>query len=301
MKLSTSVRRSRRLPSWLIRKIPLLSECSNVERVIKKMELHTICREGLCPNRAECYSKNKVTFMILGDLCTRNCLFCDVKNGQPLEPDSNEPERIVAAVQELGLTHVIITSVTRDDLPDGGSDMYAQVVRKLRKLDRSLLIELLIPDFNGDIAALRTVLYSKPDILSHNIETVRSIYGTVRKEADYDRSISILSIAKKEGRGIMTKSALMLGLGESVGDVLETMQDLRGVGCDFLAIGQYLRPGMKQIPVKNFIAPEKFSWYEKKGYEMGFLEVTSGPLVRSSYQENDISKFRKRDEVETDE
>lgn len=301
MKRSTSVRRSRRLPSWLRRKIPLLGECSEVERVIKKWGLHTICREGLCPNRAECYSKNKVTFMILGDTCTRNCLFCDVKHGQPLEPDVSEPERIAAAVQELGLKHVIITSVTRDDLPDGGSGFYSRVVSELKKIGRDLLIELLIPDFSGDTEALKRVLYSKPDILSHNIETVRKVFGSVRKGADYDRSISILSIAKNEGLGIMTKSALMLGLGESVDNVLETMGDLRRVDCDFLAIGQYLRPGMEQIPVEDFIAPEKFLWYEKKGYEMGFLEVTSGPLVRSSYQENDIGKYRQKVVAEKDE
>ncbi len=301
MVLSTDVRHYKRLPSWLRRKIPLLCECSTIERVIKKRGLHTICREGRCPNRAECYSKNKVTFMILGDICTRDCLFCSVKSGQPFPLDSNEPEKIADAVQELGLTHVIITSVTRDDLPDGGSGVYSQVVRKLKSIDQSPLIELLIPDFNGDISALRTVLDSKPDIVSHNIETVRTIFGSVRKGADYDRSISILSIVKDEGLGIMTKSALMLGLGESADEVLETMKDLRGAGCDFLAIGQYLRPGIKQIPVKKFVVPEKFLWYEKKGYEMGFLEVASGSFVRSSYQENDIRKFRKRVVAESDE
>ncbi|HMA76293.1 MAG TPA: lipoyl synthase [Candidatus Krumholzibacteriaceae bacterium] len=301
MTFSTNDRRSRRLPSWLKRKIPLLDECSDVERVIRKKGLHTICREGRCPNRAECYSKNKVTFLILGDICTRNCLFCDVKNGQPGAPDLSEADRIVEAVQQLGLTHVIITSVTRDDLPDGGSRFYSNVVRKLKELDPPPLIELLIPDFNGNTDDLRTVLDSNPDIISHNIETVRTVFRSVRKGADYDRSISILSTVKNWRREVMTKSALMLGLGESVDEVLETMTELREAECDFLAIGQYLRPGIKQIPVEEFIHPEKFLWYEKKGYEMGFLEVTAGPLVRSSYQENKISRFRKSAVVEPDE
>ncbi|MDZ7860873.1 MAG: lipoyl synthase [Candidatus Krumholzibacteriota bacterium] len=289
------------MPSWLKRKIPLLDVCSDVERVIRKRGLHTICREGRCPNRAECYSKNKVTFLILGNVCTRNCLFCDVKNGRPIAPDLSEADKIVEAVQQLGLTHVIITSVTRDDLPDGGSRFYSNVVRKLKELDPPPMIELLIPDFNGNIDDLRTVLDTKPDIISHNIETVRSVFRRVRKGADYDRSISILSIIKDEGREVMTKSALMLGLGESVDEVLETMRELREAECDFLAIGQYLRPGIKQIPVEEFILPEKFLWYEKKGYEMGFLEVTAGPLVRSSYQENKISNFRKSAVIEPDE
>jgi lipoic acid synthetase len=297
MTFSTDFRRSDRLPSWLRRKIPLLGECTHIERVVRRLNLHTICHEGLCPNRAECYSRGKVTFMILGDVCTRGCRFCSVKKGVAQKPDKGERDRIVRAVRELGLKHVIITSVTRDDLLDGGSSFYASVIAALKEIEPTPVVEALVPDFGGSTRALETVMRAGPDILSHNIETVRRLYGEIRLGADYDRSVLLLSDAKRIDKEVMTKSALILGLGETLDEVLEALWDLRSTGCDFVAIGQYLRPGIQQVPVSEFIPPERFSWLGKAAYQMGFTEVTSGPLVRSSYQENCLEPHRKRDTV----
>jgi lipoic acid synthetase len=286
MTLQPEVQGAGRLPAWLKRKIPLLGECSRIENAVRKRGLHTICREGLCPNRAECYSKGKVTFMMLGDACTRDCGFCSVGHGKPLPVDRDEPSRIADASRELKLDHVIVTSVTRDDLPDGGASHYADLIRCLKEIDPAPVVEVLVPDFQGDSDALQTVLDARPDIFSHNIETVRRLFGEVRKGADYDRSLSLLAEAGKMDRRIKLKSSMMLGLGETKEEVVETLKDLLGAGCHFAAIGQYLRPGLDQVPVKAYIPPEDFVLLEKKGYEMGFLEVTAGPLVRSSYQEN---------------
>ncbi|MCK4236394.1 MAG: lipoyl synthase, partial [Candidatus Krumholzibacteria bacterium] len=295
MTLSTKSRRSNRLPSWLRRRIPRLSECAHIESVIGKHHLHTICREALCPNRVECYSKKKVTFIILGNVCTRGCRFCSVKKGTPLPPDGEEPENIARAARELGLKHVVVTSVTRDDLKDGGGSHYASVIEALKGvLDQSPTVEVLVPDFGGDTQALETVLDAGPDILSHNMETVKRLYGELRCGADYERSLLLLSEAKKINREVMTKSAFILGLGETLEEIMEAFQDLRRVDCDFLAIGQYLRPGMDQVPVRKFVSPESFSLLENEAQRMGFLEVTAGPLVRSSYQENRLGVHRSR-------
>ncbi|MBU8921939.1 MAG: lipoyl synthase [Bacteroidales bacterium] len=291
MTLQPEVHGAGRLPVWLKRKIPLLGECSRIESTVRKRGLHTICREGLCPNRAECYSKGKVTFMMLGDTCTRDCGFCSVEHGKPLPVDSGEPSRIADASRELRLDHVIVTSVTRDDLSDGGASQYADLIRCLKEIDPAPVVEVLVPDFRGDMDALQTVLDARPDIFSHNIETVRRLFGEVRKEADYDGSLSLLAEAGKRDRRIKLKSSMMLGLGERTEEVIETMKDLLGAGCHFAALGQYLRPGLDQVPVKAYIPPEDFALLEKKGYEMGFLEVTAGPLVRSSYQENQIDRY----------
>ncbi len=285
MTYRTESRRSDRLPRWLRRRIPSVSECSRVERIIKKYDLHTICREALCPNRAECYSKGKVTFEILGDVCTRGCRFCSVSKGAPAPPDTREARHVAEAAGELGLGHVIVTSVTRDDLPDGGSGQYAAVIRELAELEPKPTIEVLVPDFGGDAASLRTVLGAGPDILSHNIETVPRLYGDLRRGARYDRSLALLERAKIEREEVMTKSAMILGLGESREETLSVFRDLRRAGCDFLAVGQYLRPGMEQVPVQEYIAPLSFQELEEEAYGMGFLQVAAGPLVRSSYQE----------------
>jgi lipoic acid synthetase len=286
MTLSARSRDAERLPPWVRRKIPLLGECSRIEGTVRKNNLHTICREGLCPNRAECYSKDKVTFMMLGDTCTRGCRFCSVAKGTPSAPDGEEPRRIAKACGELGLRHVIATSVTRDDLPDGGASMFAALVGELRALDPAPVVEVLVPDFRGDSNSLRIVVDALPDIFSHNIETVRRLYPDVRKGADYDRSLSLLAQAGRMDGRVRLKSSLMLGLGETMDEVLEAMRDLREAGCDFIAIGQYLRPGIGQIPVARYVEPEEFEWLETQGCGMGFLETTAGPLVRSSYQEN---------------
>lgn len=285
MTSSTEFRHSHRLPIWLRRRIPLLNECSRIESVVKTYHLHTVCHEALCPNRAECYSKGKATFIILGNICTRGCRFCSVKKGDPLPPDKREAPRIAQAARELDLNHVIVTSVTRDDLPNGGSGHYASVIRALKELDTSPIVEVLVPDFGGNEEALDTVLAAGPDIVSHNMETVKRLYTEVRRGADYSRSLRLLSLVKRKHEEVMTKSALILGLGETHGEIMEVLRDLREVQCDFLTIGQYLRPGMDQVPVREYIPPERFSILEREAYGMGFLEVTAGPLVRSSYQE----------------
>ena len=285
MTYKTESRRSDRLPHWLRRRIPSVSECSRVERIIRKYDLHTICHEALCPNRAECYSKGKVTFNVLGDVCTRGCRFCSVTKGAPAPPDPREVRHVALAAEELGLDHVIVTSVTRDDLPDGGGAHFAAIVRELRALEPRPAVEVLVPDFKGNRAALDTVLEAGPDILSHNVETVPRLYEELRRGARYDRSLLLLERAKSQRKEVMTKSALILGLGESREEVLDVCRDLRRAGCDFLAVGQYLRPGMEQVPVREYIAPSSFQEVEKEAYGMGFLQVTAGPLVRSSYQE----------------
>ena len=288
MTFSTESRRSNRLPSWLRRRIPLLSECTRIESMVAKHRLHTICREALCPNRAECYSRGKATFIILGNVCTRGCGFCSVTKGAPAPPDGSEPERIAAAASELGLRYVIVTSVTRDDIPDGGSVHYAAVIGALRALDPRPVIEVLVPDFAGAHEALRTVLEARPDVLAHNMETVRRLYGEMRSGADYDRSLLLLKKAKQLHKEVMTKSSFILGMGETPDEVIDAFEDVREAGCDILAVGQYLRPGMKQVPVSEYVPPERFSWLADKAREIGFADVTAGPLVRSSYHEIDF-------------
>ncbi len=285
MAIATASRRSNSLPGWLKRRIPLLEECAPVEGVVRRHRLRTVCREALCPNRAECYGRSKATFIILGDTCTRGCRFCSVSRGTPAPPDPGEAGRLARAVEDLGLRHVIVTSVTRDDLPDGGAACFAGAVRALKGLPAPPVVEILVPDFGGSDEALGAVLDAAPDILSHNVETVRRLYPAVRRGADYDRSLRMLARAKDVGREVMTKSALMLGLGETTEEVLETFRDLRRAGCDFLAVGQYLRPGMDQVPVREYLSPERFAWFEREALRLGFREVAAGPLVRSSYQE----------------
>jgi len=285
MTVSTKARRSTSLPGWLQRRIPLLGECGPIESIVRGNNLHTVCREALCPNRAECYARRKATFLILGGICTRGCRFCAVSKGEPDAPDPDEPIRLAKAAGEMGLRQVVVTSVTRDDLSDGGAAAFARTVRELKRLECAPIIEVLIPDFGGSFKALATVLEAGPDILSHNIETVRRLYRTVRRGADYERSLSILSEAKRIHEEVMTKSALILGLGETAEEVLRAFRDLRRASVDYLAVGQYLRPGMGQVPVREYIPPERFAWFKDEALRIGFREVAAGPLVRSSYQE----------------
>jgi lipoic acid synthetase len=231
--------------------------------------------------------------MMLGDVCTRGCGFCSVKKGAPGAPDRTEPERIAEASSELGLSHVIVTSVTRDDLGDGGASWFAGVIGELHALDPAPVVEVLVPDFGGDLNALDTVLDAGPDIFSHNMETIRRFYPKIRKGADYDGSLLILSEAKKRKREVLTKSSFMLGLGETTEEIYEALGDLRTAGVDFAALGQYLRPGLDQVPVDRYLSPEEFSEIGNNARAMGFLEVTAGPLVRSSYQENRTGVRRK--------
>lgn len=272
-----------RKPEWLRIKPHSTKGLEFVEEMTKNLHLNTVCNEALCPNRGECYGRKTATFMILGSVCTRGCTFCNVSRGKVQPVDENEPERVALAVKALGLKHAVITSVTRDDLPDGGAGHFARVIKAIRNTADGVTIEVLIPDFQGNVNALKKVADARPEIINHNIETVPVLYPEVRPQADYKRSLNILRNVKDMDSSIYTKSGIMVGLGETEEQVLQVMQDLRNVHCDFLTIGQYLAPSVKHHPVVEYIHPDQFRAYEEKAYQMGFLYVASGPLVRSSY------------------
>lgn len=272
-----------RKPEWLHVKLATGDSNKKVRQILEKYQLNTVCDEALCPNRGKCFDSLTATFIILGKQCTRNCRFCNVSKG-PVEPvDTEEPDHIANAVRELGLKYVVITSVTRDDLADYGSLQFKEVIRKTRLLNEHTKIEVLIPDFSGSQEALWNVMKEKPDVLSHNIETVPSLYESVRPMADYSQSLSVLENAKRIDSSIMTKSGLMVGLGEKKEEVISVFRNLIDVGCDFLTIGQYLAPSKEHIKVKEYIHPETFKWFEEEAYKAGFRHVASAPLVRSSY------------------
>ena len=279
---------TRRFPPWLHRSLSQGSGMNHLRGLLRELELHTVCESARCPNISECFSKGTATFMILGDICTRRCGFCAIGQGRPLQLDPEEPLRLAEAVAQLGLQHVVVTSVARDDLNDGGADHFSRVIEAIRKRNPEVRIEVLIPDFRGSESALEKVLMSQPDILNHNIETVPRLYSLVRPQADYRRSLELLINVKKRDPIIWTKSGLMLGLGESMDEVLEVLKHLRLVECQMLTIGQYLQPDLQRLPVVEYIPPSQFEWLKKKAYQMGFSSVASGPLVRSSYhaQEN---------------
>ena len=247
------------------------------------MRLDTVCEQAMCPNIGECFSRNVATFLILGRNCTRMCSFCNIGKAQPLEPDLDEPNRVAQAVARLGLKHVVITSVTRDDLADGGAGIFAKTVLSIKRNSPDVTIEVLIPDFKLSQSSLKVVVESGPQIIAHNIETVPSLYQVVRQGADYLRSLDLLRIIKEASPALKTKTGLMLGLGEKEEEVTAVMEDLRSVRCDFLSIGQYLAPSQAHYPVKEYIAPEQFDYYKEKGRKLGFLHIESSPYVRSSY------------------
>ena len=272
-----------RRPEWL-RVSPLdLAILNKMTRLMRGLKLHTVCESARCPNRTECFARGTATFMILGDICTRNCTFCAVKKGKPLTPDLQEPEHIVAAVEKLGLQYVVVTSVTRDDLPDGGASHFARTIKVLRNYNSKILVEVLTPDFSGSLSALQTVIDASPAVLNHNVETVPRLYPEVRPEANYQRSLGLLKQAKMLNSRLVTKSGLMLGLGESNKEVTEVMADLRQADCDLLTIGQYLQPSPRHHRVVSYITPDEFREYKKMGEKMGFISVIAGPLVRSSF------------------
>ena len=248
------------------------------------MSLHTICEDALCPNIGECFSRNTATFLILGDVCTRHCTFCVVKKGHPLPVDESEPQHLVEAVKRLDLSYVVITSVTRDDLFDGGASQFVKVINLLHENKEGAIVEVLIPDFLGSAEALRTVVAARPQVINHNIETVPRLYPEVRPEADYGRSLEVLFGVKQLDPGIVTKSGLMLGLGETREEVVEVMSDLREANCDLLTLGQYLQPSSKHHSVARFVSPEEFLQYERTGRDIGFWGVVSAPLTRSSHK-----------------
>ena len=268
-------------PKWLRVKLPIGENYRKVRSLVDEHKLHTICESGSCPNMGECWGEGTATFMILGNICTRSCGFCAVKTGKPEEVDAYEPGKVANSVKIMKVKHAVITSVDRDDLKDGGSEIWAQTVRAIRKQSPGTTLETLIPDFAGKWENLQVIIDVAPEIVSHNLETVRRLTKQVRIQAKYDRSLELLFRLKKGG--MHTKSGLMLGLGESEQEILETMQDLRNVGVEVLTLGQYLQPTLKHLPVVEFINPEKFEYYKIKGLEMGFRYVESGPLVRSSY------------------
>ncbi len=270
-----------RKPKWLKVKLPTGENYKKVRALVTEHKLHTICESGSCPNMGECWGEGTATFMILGNICTSSCGFCNVKTGRPEAVDTFEPGRVAQSVKLMQVKHAVITSVDRDDLKDGGSDIWAQTIRAIRHQSPITTMETLIPDFAGKWENLQVIIDVAPEIVSHNLETVRRMTKQVRIQAKYDRSLEVLFRLKKGG--MRTKSGIMLGLGETPEEVIETMQDLRSVNVDILTIGQYLQPSAKHLPVVEFVTPEKFEEYRVLGMEMGFRYVESGPLVRSSY------------------
>lgn len=273
----------KRRPEWLRRPIQGSRLSSEVNDIVSKLSLNTVCKEANCPNRMECFNRSTATFMIMGNVCTRSCTFCNVAKGQPGGLDKEEPVKVAKAIEALKLKHAVITSVTRDDLPDGGAGHFAEVVGEIKKLEKGITIEVLIPDFSGSIEALKVVVESEPDIINHNIETVPALYSEVRPTAVYERSLELLKRTKELNKSILTKTGIMLGLGETEQEVIKVLADLRSIDCDIVTIGQYLAPSSKHHPVIEYIHPDKFEAYKKIGEELGFRNVVSGPLVRSSY------------------
>jgi lipoic acid synthetase len=272
-----------RKPDWLKRRLPTGETFNQVRDLIEAGRLHTVCQEAKCPNIWECYSHRTATFLIMGERCTRNCRFCSVAPGPPGPLDPQEPARVAEAVERMGLKYVVVTSVTRDDLPDGGAGHFAATIHEIRRRVPGAEIEVLIPDFQGDPAALETVLRARPDVLNHNIETVPRLYPRVRPQADYRRSLELLRRAGEIAPGIPTKSGLMLGLGERPEEIRQTLLDLRAVGGRILTLGQYLQPSPEHLPVETYVPPDDFENWRKDALDMGFSEVASAPFVRSSY------------------
>jgi lipoic acid synthetase len=280
------------MPSWLRRSIGKASEISTVQRIIKQRQIHTICEEGRCPNRGECYSQKTATFLLMGPTCTRSCAFCQVDKGHaPMAVDEEEPQKVAEAVQILGLSYVVLTSVARDDLADGGAGHFVKTMETIRNINPNTQIEVLTPDFwggagvgeSGQKQRIAMIVAAKPACYNHNVETVRRLTGPVRRGAKYDRSLGVLATVKEIDASIPTKSGLMLGHGETREEIIETMADLRAVGCDRLTLGQYMRPSLEHLPVQKYWTPAEFEELGKIAEDMGFSHVRSAPLVRSSY------------------
>lgn len=278
-----------RLPEWT--KVKSLTGLHDTKHILRNYGLSTVCEEARCPNRGECFSKPTATFMILGSVCTRNCGFCAVESSIPKPLNDDEPEKVAMAAKEMGLRYVVITSVTRDDLKDGGAAHFAKTVLAIRKHIPDAKVEALTPDFKGDYKAIKTVLDSRPDVYNHNIETVPRLYPYVRPRADYTTSLNVLMNAKTIAPHITTKSGLMLGLGETFNEIVSVLKNLRDVGCDAVTIGQYLRPSRKNLPVKEFVRPEIFGLYKEIALEMGFKYAASSPLVRSSMNAEEMFNY----------
>lgn len=274
-------------PEWLRIRIGDPTNHNHLLKLIQGLKLHTVCQEAKCPNIFECWSDRTATFMLGGDICTRHCGFCAVGKGAPAALDADEPRNVAVAVKHLNLAHTVITSVNRDDLPDGGAAHWAETIRQVRALNPECKVEVLIPDFNGDEDALNTVLDAEPDVLNHNTETIARLYRRVRPDADYQQSLTLLRRAAErrdsDQSEMLTKSGIMVGLGETFDEVVELMKDLRSVSCDIMTIGQYLQPHARRLPVERYVTPEEFNRWREMGMSMGFKHVQSSPLTRSSY------------------
>lgn len=278
-----------RLPEWLRIKLPTTSSFYQTRGLLEDLRLHTVCESAKCPNHWECWSRGTATFMIAGDRCTRACGFCAVSTAKPLPLEVDEPLRVAEATRRMALKHVVITAVARDDLQDGGAMHFQRTIEKVRELNPGIVIEVLVPDFNGKNDAIETVLAARPEIFNHNLETVRRLTPSVRFRAMYDRSLQVLGEVKRRmGDRMFTKSGIMLGLGETAEELREAMRDLRSVGCDILTLGQYLQPTLKHLPVVEFIHPDQFERHRLEALELGFSHVASGPMVRSSYHADEF-------------
>lgn len=286
--MKTQPRPTGKKPPWLRRRLPSGPDFERVRSLVDGSNLHTVCQEAKCPNIWECFSSHTATFLILGDRCTRNCRFCAVQHRPVEPPDPEEPARVAETANRMGLTYVVITSVTRDDLADGGAGHFAATIAEIRKRSPQTRIEVLIPDFQGSADALATVLAAGPDVLNHNMETVARLYPTVRPGADYRRSIELLRQAGQHQPPTVTKSGLMLGLGETGQELRQALEDLRRVNCRLLTLGQYLQPSKEHLPVVRFVPPEEFDRWKQTALQMGFDEVASGPFVRSSYHAKEL-------------
>jgi len=275
-------------PPWLKRRLGSGAAFQKVRSLIQEGRLHTVCQEALCPNQGECFSRGTATFLILGDLCTRSCRFCAVSHGAPQAPDPEEPKRVAQAVKAMGIKYVVLTSVSRDDLEDGGAAQFAETIREIRSRVPEAMVEVLVPDFGGSEESLRKVLQAAPQVLNHNLETVPRLYPKVRPKAKYERSLELLKRARLLSPQIPTKSGLMLGLGEEPGEVEQVLGDLLGIGCRMLTLGQYLRPSREHLPVERYVPPEEFDAWRDKALQMGFSQVASGPFVRSSYNAGEM-------------
>jgi len=277
-----------RKPAWLKRSLPNTPAFGRVSSLIKEQGLHTVCQEAKCPNQWECFSNQTATFLIMGPACTRDCRFCAVEHDPsgPLDPE--EPKKVARAVKALGLRFAVITSVTRDDLPDGGASWFAETISRIRELNPETMVEVLVPDFLGRLESLRTVLEARPEVFNHNLETVPSLYGQARPGADYRRSLDLLAHAHELSPDIPTKTGLMLGLGETGQDVINTLKDCVRSGCRILTLGQYLQPSRDHLPVRRYLSPEEFESWKRTALNLGFQEVASGPFVRSSYKAHSL-------------
>ncbi len=272
-----------RKPEWLrIGKVQR-EEIKQVQKLMRELNLHTVCEESMCPNIGKCFVNKTATFLVMGNVCTRNCKFCDITTGKPQPLDPMEPKHIVEAAKKLNLKHVVVTSVTRDDLTDGGAAHFAEITRKLREYKEDLIIELLIPDMKGKEESIKTIIEAKPNIINHNVEVVPRLYKKVTPQANYEISLKVLKMVKEYSKKILTKSGIMVGLGETKEEVIKLLKDLRKVDCDILTIGQYLKPPSSNLEIEEYVHPDTFKEYEKIGYELGFKFVASAPFVRSSF------------------